>query len=224
MRKGILKSVYLLALGLAITALSSCKKDETVLEGTAKLRLVNAYLNSDPQELYQDNTKLTQQAVTYGGYSNYSEVYTGRSVFWTNGAVENKATAIIEAVLYNDNNYTFFYYENDESKPSIIGYINQTKMPAAGKFRVRFVNLSVMFNNKPLVVNGSSSTILGALNYRDNPSYLELAVNGEIKVNLKDNAVTTTLDASKFQEGKSYTVWFDTNDGTEVGYHIIPES
>lgn len=223
MSKSVLKSASLFALGLAMIALSSCKKEEAVIEGKAKVRLVNAYLNADPQELYQDDTKLTQQAATYGSYSNYADVYTGRSVFWTNGAVENKATAIIEGILYNDNIYTFFYYESEESKPSIVGFINQVKTPAAGKFRVRFVNLSVMFNGKPLVVNGASSTILGALSYKDNPTYIELPVNGEIKVNIKDNSTTTTLDTSKFQEGKSYIVWFDSNDGSEVDYHVVPE-
>lgn len=218
------RKTSILFLLLIAAGLLGCKKDKPVMEeGKARVRFVNAYLNSDPQELYQENTKLTPEAVAYGTYSGYAEVNSGRSIFWSNGTVENKATSAIEAVLYGDNAYTLLYYQNESSKPSIVGYINQANAPAAGKFKVRFVNLSVMFNNKPLVVN-TNNTVLARLNFGDNPSYSELAFNTEVKVYVKDNTKITSLDKTKFQEGKNYFVWFDTLDGAEVDYHVVQEN
>lgn len=220
-----ISKVFCLLLTLIITVALGCKKEQPVMEeGKAKVRFVNAYLNSDPQELYQENNKLTPQAIVYGAYSGYAEVNSGRSVFWSNGAVENKATSAIEAVLYGDNAYTLLYYKNQDSKPSIVGYINQAGAPAAGKFKVRFVNLSIMFNDKPLVISANNNAILNSLNFGDNPSYAELALNTELRVNLRDSNKTTLLDKTKFQEGKNYLVWFDTSDGIEVSYHVIQEN
>ncbi len=216
--------IYLIYL-MVIASLSACKKQQPVMEeGKAKVRFVNAYLNSDPQEFYQENNKLTQQALAYGAYSGYVEVNSGRSTFWSNGTIENKATSAIEAVLYGQNAYTLLYYKNEASKPSIVGYINQSNVPAAGRFKVRFVNLSVMFNGKPLVISANNNTILSALNFGDNPSYVELVANAELKVNVKEGIKVTVLDKTKFQEGKSYLVWFDSFDGQDVVYNVVQEN
>ena len=206
-----------------IATLLACKKDQPIVQGKSKIRLVNAYLNADPQDLYQENSKLGE-AVAYSSYGTYAEVNAGRSVIWTSGAVENKATAATDVVLYADNNYTLFYYENKSAKPAIVGYINQTTQPAAGKFKVRFVNLSVMFNDKPLVITSTTATITSGLNYGDNPTYTEFIVGTSLNVNVKDKTAITALDTEKFQSGKNYTVWFDSNDGLEVGYHVVPEN
>lgn len=223
--KGKIKAVGLMMLLLVIVFVSACKKESIVVAGKAKVRFVNAYLNSDPQEFYQDNLKLTPQAISYGEYSAYSEVNSGRSVFWSNGVVENKATSFIDALLYSDYGYTLLYYENKESKPSVAGYINEERATSAGKYRARFVNLSVMFNDKSLVIVGKDNVVInGGLNYGDNPIYSELPVGGEVKINIKDGSAVTILDQSKFQEGKSYLVWLDTSDGLEVEYHVVPQN
>lgn len=202
----------------------ACKKESIVVAGKSKARFVNAYLNADPQEFYQDDLKLTPQAIAYGEYSAYSEVNSGRSVFRSNGVVENKATSFADALLYSDYNYTLLYYENKESKPAIAGYINEEKVASAGKYRVRFVNLSAMFNDKPLVIVGQKNTMINsALNYGDNPIYSELPVGGEVKISIKDGSAVTVLDQSKFEEGKSYLVWLDTPDGVVVSYHVVPQ-
>lgn len=82
-----------------------------------------------------------------------------------------------------------------------------------------------MFNDKPLVIVGSNNAVINSgLNYGDNPIYHEFSVNSEVKINIKDNSVVTVLDQSKFLEGKSYLVWFDTTDGLEVEYHVVPQN
>lgn len=209
---------------IGIIAFCSCKKETPVLEeGNAKVRFVNTYLNADPQDFYQNNGRLTKQPLAYGMFSEYLEVVGGKSTFWSKNAVEEKATSVIDAVLYNDNAYTLFYYENEDSKPAMVGYINQKSTPTAGKFKVRFVNLSVMFNGKPLVVKEATNTILEGLTFAAQPSYIELSLGTEIKVNVKDNTVLTAIPPATFQAGKTYLIWFDSLDGTSVSYHVVPQ-
>lgn len=215
----------LLVIAFILGIFSACKKDAPVLEaGVAKVRFVNAYMNADAQDFYQNELKLTSSAVAYSEYSDYLNVKSGQSILWSNNVFENKATAAIDGVLYSDYQYTLFYFQNKNSKPVIAGYINESKTPAAGKFRVRFLNLSTTFNEKPLVITGTSNSVIHAeLNYGDNPIYSELMMGSEIKVVIKDSNVLTSLDNSAFKEGKSYLVWFDTVDGVTVSYHLIQE-
>ena len=96
---------------LALVMFSACKKDPPILEeGIAKVRFVNAYMNADPQDFYQNERKLTANALGYSEYSNYIDLKSGQSVIWSNNVVENKATAVIEGVLYSDSQYTLFYF------------------------------------------------------------------------------------------------------------------
>lgn len=222
-----MRDKYIKPLAIIVVALSllcSCKKETPVLEdGKAKVRFVNAYLNADPQEFYQDNSKLTNHAIAYGAFSDYFDVNAGRSTFWSNNIVENKATSAIEGVLYGENVYTLFYYENKDSKPAMVGYINQKNTPAIGKFKVRFVNLAVMFNDKPLVIKNVNSLLLDGLGFGVTPTYFELSVGAELRINVKDQAIATAIPPASFQDGKTYLIWFDTVDGITVDYHIVPQ-
>ncbi|WP_171047859.1 DUF4397 domain-containing protein [Pedobacter xixiisoli] len=210
---------------LALVMFSACKKDPPILEeGIAKVRFVNAYMNADPQDFYQDQEKLTNNAIAYLEYSDYLTVKSGQSVIWSNNAIENKATAAVDGILYNGYQYTLFYFQTKDSKPAIAGYINEVKTPASGKFKVRFLNLSTSFNDKPLVITGANTTVINAaLNYGDNPIYTELPVNSEIKVGIKDNSNVTILNVNEFKEAKSYSIWFDTTDGVKVNYHVVQQ-
>jgi hypothetical protein len=217
-------SILSCLLGLLSLFALSCKKERIIEVGTAQVRLVNTYQNSNPQDFYQEDIKLNAEALAYGEYSDYANVATAYSVFWTNDATTNQATSAIDAILYNEYQYTFFYYVNADAKTSIAGYINEQKTPAAGKFRVRFLNLCAAFDGQPLrIVNQDNTLINSELKFGDNPVYTELPVNTQIKVNIKNNTQITTLNAAEFEAGKTYLVWFDTYGGGDVQYHVVPQ-
>src|SRR5690606_31093198 len=114
----------------------------------------------DAQQFYQKNTKLTSTAIDYGQYSEYLSVVGGSSTFWTKNEMDDNATALSNVILYDKYKYTFFYYESAQEKPMLVGFINENKTPATGKFRVRFLNISTLFGDKTLdVVNQAGTTI-----------------------------------------------------------------
>lgn len=212
-------------LGLVLMSFLSCKKDKKTDWGTAHIRFINTAASSNPQDFYQEDIKITQTPVGYGEYSNYLGIAGGYSVLWTNDAVVNKATATADAIFYDQYKYTLFCYENSESKYRLVAYINETKTPSVGKFRVRFLNICTFFNdNKPLILKDKSGLgINSGLNFGDNPVYVELQPGNEIIINVEDEGLYTTIPANTFQEGKTYLVWFDTSDGYTVNYHIVPQ-
>ncbi len=212
---------------ISTMVLGSCKKETPVMEeGNAKVRFVNSYFNADPQDFYQDNQKLTNQPIEYAAYGNYVTVKSGQTVLWSNSATETKATAAIDAILYGNAQYTLFYYQTKDAKPAIAGYINEPKIPAAGKFRVRFLNLALTFEDRSLIVksiNNSATVPDLTLKFGDYPVYSELIVGTEIAVNVSEKNVLTRFGLNEFKEGKIYLVWFDTLDGVKVDFHVIEQ-
>ncbi|MFN0291721.1 DUF4397 domain-containing protein [Pedobacter helvus] len=212
---------------MSTIVLGACKKETPVMEeGNTKVRFVNSYFNSDPQDFYQGNQKLTNQAVEYAAFGDYLPVKSGQTVLWSNSATEGKATAAIDAILYGNAQYTLFYYQTKDAKPAIAGYINEAKIPATGKYRVRFLNLALAFEDRSLIVKSinNTATVLDlALKFGDYPVYSELPVGTEIAVNVSEKNVLTGFGVNEFKEGKIYLVWFDTLDGVKVDFHVIEQ-
>lgn len=222
-----IKPIAFVLVVMGTMVLGACKKETPVMEeGSAKVRFVNSYVNADPQDFYQDNQKLTNQPIEYAAYGNYVTVKSGQTVLWSNNATEAKATAAIDAILYGNAQYTLFYYQTKEAKPAIAGYINEPKIPAAGKFRVRFLNLALTLEDRSLIVksiNNSATVPDLALKFGDYPMYSELLVGTEIIVNVSEKNVLTRFGINEFKEGKIYLVWFDTLDGVKVDVHVVEQ-
>lgn len=216
---------WVLSAFVLVALFSSCKKDFVQQDpGVAKIRVVNTLLSENPHDFYQDNTRLTTNAVGYGAYSNYMGAVGGYSVLWFKDALLNTASAVSDVVLANDAKYTLFLYSNGAEKFFIAGYINNDKVPAAGKFRVRFLNLCAAFDNKKLnIVDQAGLPINSQLGFGADPVYFEINTDNVLKVKVEDSAVITHIPGSEFQEGKNYLVWFDTVDGGTVQYHIVPQ-
>ena len=66
-------SGLLTGLVAAIMLLSSCSKDdnEMVIQGEAKVMIVNAASGSQPQDFYLDNAKVNAEAVAYSQSTTY---------------------------------------------------------------------------------------------------------------------------------------------------------
>lgn len=210
---------------LSATFLTSCKKKQEVDPGTAKLRVVNTMSNNAAQYFYQEDVNLTPKPINYGEFSDYANVVAGYGIFWSQDELSKKTAAKADVVLRDKAKYTLFLYESaTDIKPMITGLEDTDKAPAAGKFRVRFVNVCAAFNGRSLVIADQSGLgVSSGLKFGDIPVYLELAVNTALKINVKDETVVTTIPVGSFVEGKTYLVWFDTLDGMFVDYHIVTE-
>lgn len=220
-----IKLLFLVGFLTLILVNLSCKKIEKTDPGTVEIRLVNTVESSNGQHLYQDNVKLTEQPVQYGLYSSYAKAIGLYSVLWTRDSATESGTSITDVVTQNGAKYTFFYYKTKDDVGMLGGFLNQPQTVNTGKFKVRFLNISTVFDGKNLdVVDRNLDGISKGLGFGQQPVYIELPLTTQIRVSVVDQDKYSEIPTSSFESGKIYFVWFDTQDGINVDYHIVPEN
>ena len=150
-------------LAVATILISSCKNDdpEPVVYGSAKIRVVNAVNGSSAQDFYQGNTKMSTTAVAYGEFSSYLTISAGNSTISFKNAGTTTTTVSQNIGAYTDASYTAFTASNSAGGVQIVGFEDDTVVPASGKAKVRFVNLGPAFNNTINVTATSGAIVTG---------------------------------------------------------------
>src|SRR5476651_1259199 len=131
---------------IAVAALSSCKKDDTVAANTsttasAYLMITNAAEGSASQDLLIDNADLSGSTVAYTQSSGYIAVPAGNHTaqFVTTGTttVNSSTTLSLQAGQYYS-----VYYSGSSTSSASSSSSDDLSAPSSGKAKVRFVNLS----------------------------------------------------------------------------------
>lgn len=218
-----LAKVMLLALVPAVLSLS-CKKEEVIIEGNAKFRLVNAVQGSPAQDFYQGETKISTTAISYGQVSESLTVKAGNStVSFKDTGTQNLSASGLTGVSNNEV-YTVFYIKNNSGAGQITGYPEINAVPPSGMAGVRFVNLAVGLTSG-LIVNFSNGDVLtNTLDFGIRTDYAVINPTAELKFSLVGAVNSTIIPAATFQSGKLYTVWFDATSATTAQYHVVVQN
>ncbi|HTM99468.1 MAG TPA: DUF4397 domain-containing protein [Pedobacter sp.] len=211
---------------LTTSLLFSCKKnkDEVIIDGNAKFRVVNAVQGSAAQDFYQGDKKVSTTAIAYAQASDYLTVKAGNSTisFKTAGTQTVNATNNVGA--NNDISYTVFYANNLNGSGEIIGYADNNSQPASGKARVRFLNLGGVLTNAINVSLSNGDAIITGLAFGNMSNYGVIDANVDLKFSLVGGVTSTVIPGSSFQAGKIYTIWFDAANTTTAQYHIVAQN
>lgn len=215
--------LFTLLIGLVLF-ISSCKKleeAEPIVYGNAKIRVVNTVNGSLAQDFYQGSEKKSTTAIAYGQFSDYLVVAAGNSTVSFKNTGTTTTTATQSIGTYTDASYTAFTATNSTGGVQIIGFEDDTVAPAAGKAKVRFVNLGTAFNNTVNITSGGVAIVTGlqlgyssAYSTVDETAVLNVQVIGGTAV-----TVPTTL-----QSGKIYTIWLDAATTTTANIHVIQQN
>jgi hypothetical protein len=218
-------AIILTLLFIGTILISSCKREdpEPIVYGNANIRIVNAVVGSVDQDFYQGDTKLSTSAIPYGGYSSYLTVKAGPSTISYRNTGLTTISASTNIGIDDNASYTAFIYSNVTGAKQITGFQDDPALPAAGKARVRFVNLGAAFNN---TINVSYATPGGAplatgLLYLYASGYSSIDPGLDLSVTVLNAPTSAVIPGSNFVAGKIYTVWFDAATSTSANYHVI---
>jgi len=217
------KNNWLLILSFAmLSILAGCAKsnDPIVVEGSAKLRIVNGVPGSAPQDFYLDVTKIGTN-VAFGESLAYQTVKSGAvNLFYTATGTQN-VNASLGAFLTPDQSYTVFYAKSSAGQTGILGFQDDTSAPQTGRAAVRFINLNAS-STATISINvvGGNQLISGLA---ENTPSLSYAVDPAIALTATFTGTTTliTIPAATFVAGKSYIVWFTGTTAADFVPHII---
>ncbi|WP_379091071.1 DUF4397 domain-containing protein [Pedobacter sp. UC225_65] len=218
---------FLTLMLIALIGLSSCKKleQEEPVQGDAKIRVVNTIVGSTPQDIYQNDTKISTSAIAYGQNTAYLTIKGGVS---STISLKNEGTQVVSASTiaspYADVSYTLFYYSNANGSGAFAGFADENSVVPAGKARVRFMNLgAVLINNVNISVVGGGSLTNG-LAYGYLSAYNNIDANTSLNVSVIGTTDATVIPGAQFEAGKIYTVWFDAANTTTVNYHVVAQN
>lgn len=198
-------------LGLTMV-FSSCSKgdNEIMVEGEAKVMIVNSAAGSQPQDFYLNGAKVTSSAVAYSQSTSYITTSAGKerkAEFKNAGSASANSTS--SADLSAGENYTFFYTSNvNGSGNSSLFLKDETTSSSSGKAKVRFVNLAGGLASANLIVSGGATwasniafgTASGFSEVNPGTFTLQTALSSS-------TATTANLGSFTLQAGKIYTIY-----------------
>lgn len=222
----IMKFKNFLGATVAATVLlvGACKKTETEVNGSATLRIVNAYDGSSPQDFYQDDNKLAS-GVVYGSASSKTIAQTGSRTLKFTNAGSAQANASITVALNMNSSSTVFYNKKADGTGEVLGYEESNSPMANGKFAVRFINLGSSLTSTIDVEGGAvGNTLASALALKSVTNYTVLDVGSSVTFRLTGSLTSVVIPSSEFESGKTYTVWFDAASTTTARYHVLTQN
>ena len=222
----------LIAVGTFALSLSSCKKDlgediQPIEYGNAKISVTNTVSGSNSQDFYQNDTKLTTAAVAYSETSPYLTLKAGTSIISFRNAGSTAITASLQAILNTDLSYTAFYYVDPNGTARITGFSDDQTAPAAGKIKVRFVNLAPALNNTLNVSLADNTALANGVSFGNvspQNGYLTLDATAALQVSVVNSGISVPIPATNFTAGKIYTIWFDAATTTTAKFHVIQQN
>lgn len=220
-------SVFAIVALASSSLLSSCMKKDDFVEvlGDASVKVVNTIPGSDAQNLFQNDKKITTAPIAYGEVSDYLTVVAGTATtvtFKNNGNSTATATGIIAPQV--GSKYTLFYYASTTGDGLVTGIQNDPVAPAAGKVKVRFLNLGSTFQSSLSIATSAATALVTGLAYNYGSPYHIFDHNLGLTVKVDGTADAVTIPNTTFQTGKNYTIWFDATNPTTPNYHVVLEN
>lgn len=216
---------------LAVSTLAACKKDKdktppTINPGRVAM-LVSSPGATEFSFLLNGTKTTTAKALTYNTVIDYTDIKAGTGEF---SFTKKDATEVLAKINYeikSQRNYSLIVTDKSP-KAALILVEDDLSAPAAGKAKVRFVNLSPDAPELDLYVAGKLDAGVTKKAFKAVSSFVSIDPGAEIKFEIKENGKTdvlATLDKYKIESGKIYTIWArglkDATDVTKLGVEAM---
>lgn len=213
-----MKKVLLLCLGTA-ALFSACVKKKDVPTGITHVRFVNALpANTITQDVYVDNALVYGGKLAYGYQSPYIDYNAGVSLV----GIANTTTTIANiAFSYGTTigEYSTVYFFQDFDHVLVAGGIkDDMTAPAAGKARVRFVNLdNYSLTSFKMDITGGAN-LFQSLVFATASPYFEVAPGTKFTASALAVKDPVSIEFNP-EAGKIYTIWMSADSTKNLKAH-----
>ncbi|MFI5452491.1 DUF4397 domain-containing protein [Pedobacter sp. UC225_61] len=205
-----------------LCCLFSCKKDmvisNEVVEGEAKIKLVNASHTASAIDFYLDNVKVNPQAIGFGEGSDYLKIPSGTKNASFSNTSEN---ASAEVIFVPTLSYTSFYVEDKSNKGEVLTFEDNLGTTPSGKANVRFINLSPYFTNAVNVNLTGNVLLINSLPFKEASSYFSIDPTIDLRVSILGAGGFKVISGTEFEAGKIYTIWFSGTSNANLTINKI---
>lgn len=206
-----LKTKTLLTALVITLGLSSCMKDD--VQNTpisiSGLSLVHASPTTEKLDVYIDNTRASIDDFVFGNKMDYLRAYSGdRTITVTKKGLTTRLTSDV-VKLVPDSGYTVFVVDKFEAI-DLLTLRDDLASPAAGKAKIRFVNLSPDGGALNLAVNGAATDLADNRAFKQFSAFVPVDAAENVTFNVKNKAtgaIEATITGVKIEDGKIYTIY-----------------
>jgi hypothetical protein len=207
-RKTILTAITLSVVCLGLASCSKMENDYQPVE-VSGLNIIQASPTLELLDVYVDNQRANSNEFEFGSKIGYLSAYSGSRAF--NVTKRNTLTSLknLQYTLKPKLGYSLFLVNTFANIEFLMLEDNLDK-PAAGKAKVRFVNLSPDGGTLSLNLNGNATDIVTNKAFKEYSDFIVVDAAESVNFNIKNttnNNVETTLSNVKVEEGKIYTIY-----------------
>jgi hypothetical protein len=199
-----MKKVLLFGIS-AVVLLASCVKEKKTAIGEAHVRFVNAVINSPAHDVYINDKKVSSGVLSFGAVTPYISYTSGINamgfvdpVTGTINAQENWGSDIGD---YS----TLYFYGTLDGRLTAGGIKDNLTAPAAGKARVRFINLDYNLTKALTVTLVGGTDFFNTLTFASASPYYEVNPGAKFQPSATGVKVAPVIDLN-IQAGKIYNV------------------
>ncbi len=209
--------------------LASCSKDfdDTPAPAVSGLNVIHASPTTEKLDFYVNSTRGNNEDLDFGKKLGYFNLYSGTSKISI--AKKGSTTTLVSEnfTFAPERGYSLFMIGKVDSlkflmvKDSLI-------VPASGKARVRFVNVSPDAPVLNLAVAGATTDLFTDKAYRQYSDFTTIDAAEKVTFTAKNKvtgAVEATLTDAKIESGRNYTIWVKgykaATDITKLGLTIF---
>lgn len=195
----------MLSLGLV-----SCSKMDSNYEPiqVSGLNIIQAVPTTELLDVYVDNTRANGTEFEFGSKIGYLSAFSGNRAFNVTKRGTSTSLKSLQHTLKPQAGYSLFV-ANTLANIEFLMLEDNLEKPAAGKAKIRFVNLSPDAGTLALNVNGAATDLAINKAFKEFSAFETVDATENATLNIKNasGATETSIAAVKLEDGKIYTVY-----------------
>jgi hypothetical protein len=217
----------LAATALSLGLISCSKNDDYTPAQISGISIINASPTTEKLDVYIDNNRASIADFSFGTKMDYLNAYSGNRKF---DVAKTGTTTSLKSETFRldpQEGYSLFVINKLEN----VGFLflkDDFTQPAAGKARIRFVNLSPDAEALNLAIAGSATDLFTNKAFKEASTFESIDAAEKVTFNIKNKttgANEVVLADVKIEAGKVYTVYAKglkaTADATKFGAAIF---
>lgn len=209
---------------LCFLFLTSCSKKnpDVIVQGQAKVKVINAIQTGIKQDVFIDNQKMTNAALAFAETSDYIKIPSGSRALSYVGSDNTNTDASLNFIP--SITYSTFLTADRSGNREIVSYEDNLSNPDIKTAKFRVINLTPYFSTGINVSIQSGSPFVNALLFKEASNYFNLEAGAALRYNVVGSGNVKTIVAEDLVPGKIYTIWFSGLTTATLEAHLVVDN
>ncbi|MFC3559629.1 DUF4397 domain-containing protein [Pedobacter jamesrossensis] len=217
-------NTYAVLFTICILSLFSCSKKnpDVIVQGQAKIKVINAVQTEFKQDVFIDNEKLTTTSLAFGETSDYVKIPSGSRNLTYVGS--NNLNTDANLNFTPSLTYSTFLVSDRNGNREIVNYEDNLSISDMTTAKIRLINLTPYFTTGINVTVQAGAQFVNGLLFKEASNYFALDAGAALRYNVVGSGSVKSIAATDLLPGKIYTIWFSGLSASTVEAHLIEDN